>query len=75
MTEKERGVWERSDALGIVLLIAAIASLWTFVDWGAGAVDETESRYAACAEAERALGDSIYRERPDCREVLEGRQP
>lgn len=58
-----------------VVLIGILAFTWSrFVDWS-GPLDEMppDDRAAleSCIMAERSLGDSIYRERPDCRAVLE----
>lgn len=64
-----------SEIIGIVLFIATVLALWRFIDWGVGDLDEYESRYANCVEAEHSLGDSIYAERPDCRELLESERP
>ncbi|HJV32856.1 MAG TPA: hypothetical protein VJ694_02405 [Patescibacteria group bacterium] len=60
--------------LGVVL-ITLCAFTWTrFVDWS-GPVDEMDPAPRAaledCVTAERSLGDSIDRERPDCRAVLQ----
>jgi hypothetical protein len=57
----------------VVLLTAVVFSWTAFVDWG-GPVDdlaaEERARLEDCAAAERALGDSVLQERPDCKDVL-----
>ena len=60
-----------------VVLVFVTAFTWSrFVDWR-GPVDEMDPEERAalesCIMAERSLGDSVYRERPDCRDVLEPR--
>lgn len=72
MTDNEEKTTRRSDIIGIILCIAALLSLWYFVDWGVDRADERLKHHENCIEAERALGDDIYRERPDCRKTLEG---
>lgn len=73
MAELRKGTWPWSETIGILVFISAIASLWFFVDWN-GDIEEAQVRYESCVEAENSLGDSIYAERPDCREVLEPRR-
>jgi len=68
-TDARTSAWV--EILGIALLIAAIVSLWAFTDWSWSPEDEACEHEANCIEAERSLGDGIYLERPDCREVLE----
>lgn len=62
--------------LSIALPVAAIGSWAVFVDWD-GPVDDLSAQEREHAEncilAARSLGDDIYRERPDCRAVLEPR--
>lgn len=60
-----------------VILCALVAFTWSqFIDWR-GPVDdlsaEERAAFESCLMAERTLGDSIYRERPDCRTFLEPR--
>jgi hypothetical protein len=59
---------------GVILLLACAFTWSRFVDWSGPADDLAADRREAiegCLVAERALGDGIYRERPDCRAILE----
>lgn len=71
MTQKENQTNAWSEVMGIVLFISAILSVIFFIDWSLGPMSTQVENYENCVAAERLLGDSIYQERPNCRDILE----
>lgn len=62
----------------VVLLLLATFSVSQFVDWSTPVDDldaQERARIEDCVMAGRALGDDLYKERPDCRGYLEPRPP
>ena len=60
--------------LGVVLITICAFTWARFVDWSGPADDlaaQDRARLEGCIMAERSLGDSVYRERPDCRAILQ----
>jgi len=58
-----------------VVLLALVVFTWTvFVDWGRPVDDlaaQERERVEDCIAAQRSLGDSVFKERPDCRDLLD----
>jgi|GEM_PF-3328824 len=60
--------------LGVVLITLCVFTWTRFVDWSVPVGDpsaQERARLESCVAAERSLGDSVYRERPDCRAILQ----
>lgn len=57
------------------VLFALIGLVQRFIlpDGPSQAERERRRHLENCLEAERSLGDSLYQERPDCRDVLDAR--